>query len=100
MASGSSTNAVDSVRMLQRRERVLAVAQSDATVLMDITSGRYFTLNDVAGRIWELLAMPRSTADIVAELATEYDVMAERLIPDVLTLTERLVELSLLVREP
>jgi hypothetical protein len=100
MASGTSTKAVDSVRRLQRRGRVLAVTQSDAMVLMDLASGRYFTLNDVAGRIWELLATPRSMADIVAELAAEYDVKPERLISDVLTLTERLVELSLLVREP
>lgn len=100
MASGTSTRAVGSVRRLQRRERILAVAQSDAMVLMDVASGRYFTLNDVAGRIWGLLATPRSMADVVAELAAEYDVMPERLIPDVQALTERLVELSLLVREP
>lgn len=85
---------------LRRRERVLAATQGDATVLMDAASGRYFTLNDVAGRIWELLATPRSMGDLVTELAAEYEVLPERLIPDVLTLTERLLELSLLERRP
>lgn len=83
--------------MLQRRERILAVTQSDATVLMELAGGRYLTLDDVAGRVWELLATSRSMSDLVTELAAEYDVMPERLIPDVLTLTERLVELSLLL---
>lgn len=98
MAPTSTTNATGSARALRRRERILAVTQSDATVLMDVANGRYFTLNDVAGRVWELLATPRSMGDIVTELAAEYDVPPERLIPDVLALTERLVGLSLLER--
>ena len=100
MALSSSTTTTGLAGMLRRRERVLAVTQSDATVLMDVASGQYFTLNDVAGRVWGLLATPRSLADLITELAAEYDVPPDRLIPDVLALTERLVELSLVVREP
>lgn len=100
MPAGSPATVANLPGTLRRRERVLAVTQSDATVLMDVVSGRYFTLNEVAGRVWEMLAAPRSTADIITELAGEYDIPPDRLIPDVMKLTERLVQLALLVREP
>lgn len=100
MVSDASTTVVSLPGTLRRRERVLAVTQSDATVLMDVASGRYFTLNEVAGRIWELLGTPRSTAELITALADEYEVQPDRLVPDVVALTRRLVELSLVVREP
>lgn len=100
MAASFSITAASPPGTLKRRERVFAVTQSDATVLMDVAGGRYFTLNDVAGRIWELLTTPRTTAELITELAAEYEVPTDRLALDVAALTGRLVELSLLVREP
>jgi hypothetical protein len=84
---------------LRRRERVLAATQGDTTVLMDAASGRYFTLNDVAGRIWTLLETPRSLPELISVLADEYEVERDRLVPDVVALTGRLSELSLVVSE-
>ena len=53
------------------------------SVLLDPTSGRYFGLNEVGTRIFELLSEPRSVADLVDILVQEYDVGAGRLRRDV-----------------
>lgn len=100
MTQGCSATGIGVPYTLRRRERVLAVTQGDATVLMDVASGRYFTLNDVAGRIWMLLETPRALPELIDALAAEYEVRRDRLVPDVITLAARLSELSLVVREP
>lgn len=100
MTPECSTDRVGVAGTVRRRERVLAAMQGDATVLMDATSGRYFTLNDVAGRIWMLLETPRSLPELISILADEYEVEPNRLVSDVVALTARLSELALLVPEP
>ena len=58
----------------------------EVMILLDTSSGEYFTLNEVGGRIWELCDGTRSVADIVATLVTEYDASSDDLRPDVLEL--------------
>ena len=53
------------------------------SVLLDPTSGRYFGLNEVGTRIFELLSEPRSVSDLVDILVQEYEVGASRLRSDV-----------------
>jgi hypothetical protein len=42
-------------------------------VLLDLSSGTYFGLNEVGTRVWQLAAGNRDEAQIVAALADEYD---------------------------
>jgi PqqD family protein of HPr-rel-A system len=42
-------------------------------VLLDLSSGTYFGLNEVGTRVWRLLADGRDERQIVATLAAEYD---------------------------
>jgi PqqD family protein of HPr-rel-A system len=42
-------------------------------VLLDLSSGTYFGLNEVGTRVWQLLHDGRDEAQIVATLAAEYD---------------------------
>lgn len=46
--------------------------------MMDISQGKYFSLNPVATRIWELLERPMTIAELCFILQDEYDVEAER----------------------
>ncbi|MBB3861900.1 hypothetical protein GGQ88_003190 [Novosphingobium hassiacum] len=43
-------------------------------LLLNVQAGRYHELNEVASRIWELLAQPIDDDEIVATLLAEYDV--------------------------
>jgi len=49
----------------------------DEIVMMHPESGKYFALNPVAARIWELLETPHNLQEIVSKLLTEFDVTPE-----------------------
>ena len=53
------------------------------SVLLDPVSGRYFGLNEVGTRIFELLSEPRSVSELVDILVQEYEVSPARLKADV-----------------
>jgi Coenzyme PQQ synthesis protein D (PqqD) len=60
--------------MLQRREGVISATVGDDLVLLNPDSEVFFSLNETAARIWELLAEPRTQEDLVETLREEYDV--------------------------
>jgi len=71
---------------------------ADATVLLDAERGRYYTLNDVAGRIWELLVAGEPLVEILRLLRDEYEASAETLEADVAGQLDRLLEAALIER--
>ena len=76
---------------------------SDELVLLDASTGRYFTLNHVGGRIWELLATSRSANDLAQCLRTEYDFRAamhgSTLRRDIVHMLDNMLDAGLLVAE-
>jgi hypothetical protein len=65
------------------------------TVLLDVKRGMYYTLNEVGGRIWELLGTDIAVSAIVAQLQEEYDVATERLVFDTAAVIDRLIQARL-----
>lgn len=64
--------------MLLQRNSALASTQIDnQIVLMCLQSGKYYTLDGSAMRIWELLKEPSAAEDIYETLLSEYTVDAE-----------------------
>lgn len=51
-----------------------ATLVDDQTVLLDISTSRYYDLNPVAARIWHLLEEPRNLDEICRLLEAEFDV--------------------------
>jgi hypothetical protein len=47
------------------------------TVILDPTSGRYFGLDGVGARVWEMLQQPTNLAHMIAAITAEYAVDAE-----------------------
>lgn len=45
----------------------------DEIVVLDLNTSVYYTFNDVAARIWELLAESRPVESVASALAEEYD---------------------------
>jgi hypothetical protein len=88
---------------LQQAPGISAAWSGDELVLLDATTGRYFTLNHVGGRIWELLATPRSAGDLAVRLRMEYDVQPATgeatLERDVVRMLENMLDAGLLVAE-
>jgi hypothetical protein len=73
-----------------RTEGVLGTRQGDTTVLLDVNGGMYYTLNEVGGRVWDLLGEGLTMRAIVERLVEEYDVPLDRLDADVRALLDRL----------
>lgn len=78
-------------------EHVVSTQQADATVLLDIRGGTYYTLNDVGGRIWVFLSEGASVSAMIERLAAEFDVSAEVVSGDVEGFVEQLDRSRLIV---
>jgi coenzyme PQQ biosynthesis protein PqqD len=81
----------------RRAEHVLAQESAGSLVLLDSESGRYFNLDDVGARIWQLADGTRSLATIVSALAKEYDAPAETIEADAVELLAELREEGLIL---
>lgn len=60
--------------VLQRSSDVLTSEVDGQFVMMDVESGKYFSMNEVASDIWKALEKPIKVADIYAALLKTYDV--------------------------
>ena len=83
--------------LLSRRMGLMTADMNGSAVMMDIMPGKYYTLGEVGGRIWELLEEPMTVAALVQKLTAEYDVSAERCRADILPFLRKLLERGLLV---
>lgn len=61
-------------KVYQRSDEAFDAPLAEVVMLLNVGTGRYHELNAVAGRIWELLAAPRSEDDLVTALTAEYEV--------------------------
>lgn len=77
-------------------EHTLFHELSGETVLLELSRGVYFGLDEVGTRIWQLLGEGRSLQDTVAALVDEYDVTEHQSAEDVLALVRELEERRLI----
>jgi hypothetical protein len=68
-------------------------------VLLDADRGLYYTLNEVAGRAWVLMAAGEPVIEILKTLADEYRVEQDLLESDITALLRRLLEAGLIERQ-
>ena len=73
-----------------RRSDVLAQGAGETVILLTPDSGKYFTLNEVGGRIWELSDGTRSVAEIAGVLVEEYEAPLEEIQADTLEVLSEL----------
>lgn len=64
-------------RYAARRQNTSCRLGAEAVVL-DLTQGKYFGLDDVAARVFELLGQPRTMDELRDAIVAEYDVAADR----------------------
>ena len=79
---------------------VVARVVAGETVLLNLATGTYFGLNEVGGRIWQLLDSGGCTlAEAAVKLEAEFEVSLEAAQADVLSLAGDLTEHGLIERE-
>lgn len=67
----------------------------DEYVILEVTSGRYFSLEEVGALIWEQLENERTTDELIDAVVSAYDVDPERAAADVTDLIADLVDSGL-----
>ena len=61
-----------------RNNETISGKLQDKQVMLDIEKGKYFSLNPVATRIWEILQNPLDITELCFTLMEEYNVEIEQ----------------------
>lgn len=92
------TSSKDIKAKYSRNSKTISGRLHDELVMMDLEQGKYFSLNPVATRVWDLLEKPMDSAEICSVLMDEYDVNAEQCVIEVEELLEEMGKLGLVLR--
>lgn len=76
-AAGDSAEAVLTPVIYKAITEQLSGDLGGEAVILSLKTGKYYGLNTLGARIWELLQTPRSTAVIEATILSEFDVGAD-----------------------
>ena len=74
---------------------VVSAAERDRTILLDLVHGRYYGLNDVGTRIWDLLCEGADRNTIVLQVAEQYAISHDTVAHDVEAFVTALAERQL-----
>jgi hypothetical protein len=85
--------------ILRTSPDVQGTSMEGETVLLDLSTGRYYTLNQLGSVIWEHCTGHRTISDIHAVLCDRFDVAPERALDDLVALANHLVLEGLLQQE-
>ena len=80
-----------------RNSKTISGRLHDELVMMDLNQGKYFSLNPVATRIWDLLEKPMTLEELCVLLSDEYDVGTEQCLNDVEEHLNEMIRLGLTV---
>lgn len=69
----------------------------DEVVMLSLKTGKYYTLNSVGSRIWQLLEKQTTIKDIIKQLVQEYEIEKNKCIYDTISIIEDLVNRSLVI---
>ena len=78
---------------------VQSTCMDGEAVLLDLSTGRYYTLNRVGSLIWEHCTGNHTISDIQTVLCDRFDAAPERALDDLVTLVNDLIQEGLLQQE-
>jgi len=76
--------------------RQISSAMGAEQAILQLDAGKYFGLNPVGARVWQLLVQPRQVSEVLATLLAEYEVPADRCRADLLVLLRQLAAAGLI----
>jgi hypothetical protein len=99
----ASEHAVDRTMLdrtiLRPNPDVQGTSMEGGTVLLELSTGRYYTLNRLGSVIWEHCIGHSTISDIHAVLCDRFEVASERALDDLVALVHHLVQEGLLQQE-
>ena len=70
------------MKYVQNKE-IFTTDLQESLMMMSVQAGKYFELNPVSKRIWELVEQPQTEEQIIAKLLEEFEVSEEECRTDV-----------------
>jgi hypothetical protein len=86
---------IESTTLLQRGRDIPFSQLDDELLAIDAQAGYCYSLNETAGRVWDLIATPMSLDAICAQLCREYAVDEQTCRREVTTLLQGLCDAGL-----
>jgi hypothetical protein len=68
---------------------------NDEVIVLNLQSGIYFGLTDVAARIWSLMQQPVTCAEIAATIFEEFEMEQSQIEADVMSFIHKMKDLEL-----
>ena len=65
------------------------------TVILGLSAGRYYGLDAVGARVWQIIQTPTAVADLARTIVGEYDVEPDRCEADLLALLQKMADAGL-----
>jgi len=84
-------------RFQPNAERVAAKVMDGEAVIIDLTTGTYYSLAEAGGRIWELIDARLPVEQAIDVITGEYAIPRERAAADLHALMSRLIDEQLIV---
>ncbi len=91
---------LDDNQRIKAAPGVLSRVIDDEAVLLELSSGTYFGLNEVGSEIWQLIADGATTNELRQRLMQKFDVDPETLDRDLRELVAELLQRGLVKLEP
>jgi hypothetical protein len=86
MTKGSDRPRAQLPERLTPRAPIVAARHGDKTVLLDVSSGKYYSLNRTGAQVWQCLCEHMSPVEIIDRLQREWQLPADIVERDVITL--------------
>jgi hypothetical protein len=82
--------------VVQRSQEPVTTSLDEELVMLDLRQSRYFGVDAIGHRVWDLMEQPVSVSDLCAALEREFDVTPNQCRNDVLAFLEQLREADLI----
>jgi hypothetical protein len=86
------TSITPETKLIRNNAILHAPVGAEEAVMMSVEAGRYYGLNAVASRIWELLDTPMTVAELCAQICQEFEVDAQTCETELLKFTGSLID--------
>lgn len=81
-----------------RNQQIIDGELDNNQVMMHLDKGKYYGLNPVGKRIWELIELPKSFEEITEALLKEFNVEKSICIQEVKTFIEKAIKYEIIIK--
>lgn len=88
---------INSQTLLKRNPEMVTSNIDGEIVMLSVTNGEYYGLDEIGSRIWELIELPITAGNLVDALVKEFEVEKDECLADTLEFLEGLLNKGLIL---